>query len=107
MVSSQSLPMDIVKHVLSYCKNVVIRNGDIIFINKLDKNKFASATDCLIKKPFPQYDIFDSGNITISRVRLSKFLLSCHVNLYISNTQVGYYLSSRNEYIDRIYMELY
>jgi hypothetical protein len=37
------LPMDIVKHILLYDSRFVLRNGEIIQINKLDMNKYKTA----------------------------------------------------------------
>lgn len=53
MVSSQTLPIDTVKHILSYINCIVARNGNIIFVNKLDKKKYQNAILLLMKKKLP------------------------------------------------------
>jgi len=52
MSSFKRLPMDIVKHILSYDSRFVLRNGKIIQINKLDMNKYKALNLLLlIRKP--------------------------------------------------------
>jgi hypothetical protein len=53
MSAFKRLPMDIVKHILPYDRRFVLRNGEIIQINKLDMNKYKTAALnlLLIKKP--------------------------------------------------------
>lgn len=53
MVSSQTLPMETVKHILSYINCIVTRNGNIIFVNKLDKKKYQNTILLLMKKKLP------------------------------------------------------
>lgn len=43
MSAFKRLPIDIVKHILLYDSRFVIRNGEIIQINKLDMNKYKTA----------------------------------------------------------------
>jgi hypothetical protein len=49
----KNLPVDIVKQLLPYDKRFVIRNGEIIIINKLDMNKYKTfvLNLLLLKKP--------------------------------------------------------
>ena len=51
------LPMDIVKYILPYDSRFVLRNGEIIQINKLDMNKYKTAALNLLlfKKPKIRY----------------------------------------------------
>jgi hypothetical protein len=53
MSSSRKLPIDIIKHILPYDKRFVLRNGEIISINKLDMNKYKHAilNLLLLRKP--------------------------------------------------------
>jgi hypothetical protein len=53
MSSFRKLPMDIIKHILPYDKRFVLRNGEIISINKLDMNKYKHAilNLLLLRKP--------------------------------------------------------
>ena len=57
MTSFERLPMDIVKHILPYDRRFIMRNGEIIQINKLDMNKYKTAALnlLLIKKPRIKY----------------------------------------------------
>ena len=47
------LPMDVVKYILPYDRRFVLRNGEIIQINKLNMNKYKTAALNLLltKKP--------------------------------------------------------
>uniref|UniRef100_A0A6C0DQM5 Uncharacterized protein n=1 Tax=viral metagenome TaxID=1070528 RepID=A0A6C0DQM5_9ZZZZ len=47
------LPQDIVQYVLEFDKNIVVRNGIIKIINKLDKQLYSESFNVLIKKPLP------------------------------------------------------
>jgi hypothetical protein len=47
------LPEDIVKYILSYDKNIVIRHGIIKIINKLNKQLYEKSYKLLMKKPLP------------------------------------------------------
>lgn len=72
--------MDVVKHILSYDRRFVIKKGKIILIKKLDKIKYASAIEALLKKPIIKktihnfssnygYEIYSvalSGNLEIA-----------------------------------------
>jgi hypothetical protein len=95
MISAKSLPMDAVIHILSYCKNVVIKNGNIILIDKLDKNKYAGVTKLLMEKQPPKHYCFP-GSIyfySISSVNLSKQILIyyvCTYNIITSMNTVWY-----------------
>jgi hypothetical protein len=53
MNNFKNLPMDIVKTIVLYDNRFVIRNGEIILINKLDTNKYKTAilNLLLLKKP--------------------------------------------------------
>ena len=54
MSAFKRLPMDVVKYILPYDSRFVLRNGEIIQINKLDMNKYKTAALnllLLIRKP--------------------------------------------------------
>jgi len=52
MSAFKRLPMDIVKNILPYDSRFVIRNGEIIQINKLDMNKYKTAAlNLLLHRP--------------------------------------------------------
>jgi hypothetical protein len=57
MSAFKRLPMDIVKYILPYDSRFVLRNGEIIQINKLDMNKYKTAALnlLLMKKPKIEY----------------------------------------------------
>ena len=47
----KKLPMDIVKCILPYDRRFIIRNGNIILIDKLDPNKYSNIIKLLLNKP--------------------------------------------------------
>jgi len=101
MVSSKSLSIDVVIHILSYCKDVVIRNRNIIFIGKLDKNKYARAINLLLKKKLPIQYIFDNFNSSITSVYLDKNIeISYMIHMIPRHTHLVFYnYNINNKYI--------
>jgi len=59
----KSLPMDVVKYILPYDSRFVLRNGEIIQINKLDKYKTAALNLLLFKKPNVTYHFWKSPRV--------------------------------------------
>jgi hypothetical protein len=47
------LPEDVVRYILNFDKNIVIRHGMIKFIHKLDKQLYSESYKLLMKKPLP------------------------------------------------------
>ena len=46
----KKLPMDILKCILPYDRRFIIRNGNIILIDKLDQNKYSNIIELLLNK---------------------------------------------------------
>jgi len=78
----QNIPFEIVKHILSYDKRYIIRNGNIIIINPIDIIKYQNIIRLLESKP----KIQDSGCVQLSK----KIKLFCNVkHKYIEYVLLG------------------
>ena len=45
------LPEDVVRYILSFDGNIIVRNETLFFIHKLDKNVYKKSYEMLLKKP--------------------------------------------------------
>jgi hypothetical protein len=66
----ETLPVEIVKHIISYDKRFIIRNGKIIQINQIDKNDKRYNLLELIKQK--QYDINDNSSSVYLNINYCK-----------------------------------
>jgi|UniRef100_A0A6C0DBA6 hypothetical protein len=91
------LPEDIVRHVLSFDDRIVLRKGDgnLIFINKINKELYKDSYSSLLKKPLVKEGrttTYNNEKYTWCSVRLWNYK-NQYLNPYIS------YSSKNNEYI--------
>jgi len=74
---SRHLPEDIVRYILDFDKNIVIRHGNIKIIHELDKQLYGESYRLLVKKPLPI-----QGRITR---HMNKIYTWCTVKLRLDN----------------------
>ena len=81
-----NLPMDVVKCILAYDRRFVIRNGEIVTIDKLNRSKYTNIFDLLLSKATIEISFVNREWTLpwefISNVQLTK-------NIQISYTCVG------------------
>jgi len=59
----KKLPMDIVKSILLYDRRFIIRNANIILIDKLDTNKYANIIQLLLNKlPIEKHIVYEMSD---------------------------------------------
>jgi len=83
---TKHLPEDIVKYILEFDKNIVIRNGFIHIINKIDKNFYKNSYKLLSKKSYiinSRTTYYNNETNTWAQAKLWNFTIP-HLTCYIS-----------------------
>jgi len=80
----QSLPMDIVKLILLFDKRFILRKGQIIVINKLEKVKYSNVFEFFLK----------TSNIIRP---ILGWVLYLHNDYYYYETQVCLYIKNQKQ----------
>jgi hypothetical protein len=84
----RKLPTDIIKYILPYDRRFIIKNGKIIVINKLNKNKYKKAilSILLLKKP----TIYSVKVIHERTIEWNVFCVEFFSNYYGIQYDIGY-----------------
>jgi hypothetical protein len=80
------LPEDCVKYILSFDKNIVVRRGNIHFINKINQDLYKESYNLLLKRPKiaeGRTTVYNNEKSTWCTVALRNYKTP-HLNPYIS-----------------------